>query len=134
MSGQVMPIGQWRNLRLMADGGQELSNGVKEFYCSQLNTCSTPLSIKNNLIGLNMTMVNVGTNSFLVNLNNTLVGQNSPNTRGSLRFVKGRHQDSVPRHMGEHVLNKYICVESPGLQTIGQIRAHRRSACPVPSS
>ena len=51
---------------------------------------------------------------------------------GSLRFVAGRHQGSAPRHMGEHVLNKYSCVESPGLKTAGQIYAHRRSICPVP--
>ena len=71
MSGQVMSIGQWRKLRLIAVGGLELSNGVKEFYCSQLS--STPLSINNNLTGLNITLVYVGTNSFLVNLKNTLV-------------------------------------------------------------
>ena len=48
---------------------------------------------------------------------------------GSLRFVAGGHQDSAPRQKGEHVLNKYSCVESSGLKTVGQIHAHRRSIC-----
>ena len=37
----------------------------------------------------------------------------------SLRFVAGGHQDSAPRHMGEHILNKYSCVKSAGLKTAG---------------
>ena len=56
-----------------------------------------------------------------------------PKSGGSLRFVAGGHQDSAPRHMGEHVLYKCSCVESPGLKTAGQIHAHRQSICPVPS-
>ena len=37
------------------------------------------------------------------------------NSRGFiLRFVAGGHQDSVARHMGGHVLNRYSYVESPG--------------------
>ena len=42
-------------------------------------------------------------------------------TGGSLRFEVGGHQDSAPRHMNGHVLNKYSYVESPGLKTAGQI-------------
>ena len=40
-------------------------------------------------------------------------------TGGSLRFVAGGRQDSAPRHISGHVLNKYNCVEGPGLKTAG---------------
>ena len=46
--------------------------------------------------------------------------------RGSLRFAAGGHQDSAPRHVGGHVLNKYSCVENPGLKTARQSNAYRR--------
>ena len=50
---------------------------------------------------------------------------------GSLRFVAGGHQGSAPRHMVGHVLNKYSCVESPGLQKV-TAQGYSRSIYPVP--
>ena len=37
--------------------------------------------------------------------------------REFIKIVAGGHQDSAPKHMGGHVLNKYSCVESPGFKT-----------------